>query len=145
MSANFLSPDLMKPVQRSFDGQSFRSLDFRRANFQDLCAELRKVDWDQLRMSCSFEEFPKLFTETLYDICASLVPVKKVSTGKPKAFHALRRKKKRLTTHLDAVTNHGSPNRIQAIKRQLALVSYDLKETIINNADYQEQKAVQKI
>ena len=145
MSANFLSSNLMKPVQRSFDGQSFRSLDFRRANFQDVCAELRKVDWDQLRMSCSFEEFPKLFTETLYDISASLVPVKKVSTGKPKAFYALRRKKKRLTTRLEAVTSHGSPNRIQAIKCQLALVSYDLKETIINNADYREQKAVQKI
>ena len=96
-------------------------------------------------MSCSFEEFPKLFTETLYDICTSLVPVKKSSTGKPKALHALRRKKKRLTFRLDAISNCGNPNRVQTIKRQLALVCYDLKEAIINNADYQELKAVQKI
>ena len=145
MSSDLLSPDLLKPTQRTFDEESFRSLDFRRANFEDLRTELKKIDWDQLRMSCSFEEFPKLFTETIYNICASVVPVKNSSTGKPKALHALRRRKKRLTVRLDAVLSCGNPDRAQKIKRQLALVSYDLKEAIIESADHQEMKAVEKI
>ena len=68
-----------------FNEESFRSLDFRRANFEDPRTELRKIDWDQLRTSCSFEQFPKLFTETIYNTCVSVVPGKKASSGKPKA------------------------------------------------------------
>ena len=145
VSSNFLDPNLLKPTRKTFNEESFRSLDFRRANFEEIREELRKVDWAQLRTSCSFEEFPKLFTETLYNICVSLVPMKKASTGKPKAFHALQRKKKRLFARLEAVSKFGNSNHAQALKRKLALVSYDLKEAIANNADYQELKAVKKI
>ena len=54
-------------------------------------------------------------------------------------------KKKRLNARLEAISKFGNPNHAQSIKRKLALVSYDLKEAIANNADYQELKAVKKI
>ena len=67
-----------------FDENSFRSLDFHKANFEVLKSKFSEVDWSTLRRQCAFEEFPVLLTDTLFQICASSVPCKKTPSGRPK-------------------------------------------------------------
>ncbi|KAL5254852.1 hypothetical protein ACHWQZ_G014331 [Mnemiopsis leidyi] len=76
-----------------FDTNDFRSNDFQRADFDKLNESLESVDWRDLRESCSFEEFPALFIETVHGICQANVPLKKPRTGKPFSYNWLRRKK----------------------------------------------------
>ena len=44
----------------NFEEDEFRSLDFNKANFEDLRTKLDHFDYLSLRTSCSFEEFPEL-------------------------------------------------------------------------------------
>ena len=82
MSSNPLSPE-ESSVPR-FDENSFRALDFNKADFEQIRHDLQEIDWNQLQSLCSFEEFPVLFTYTLFQVCSSSTPLKKVPTGRPK-------------------------------------------------------------
>ena len=75
-----------------FDENLFRSLDFYKANFEVLKSKFSEVDWSTLRRQCTFEELPVLLNDSLFQICASSVPSKKTSSGRPKHVNALRRK-----------------------------------------------------
>ena len=69
-----------------FDENEFRSLDFTQADFSEARKKLEDVNWEALRMNSTFEEFPRLFTDTLHQICKDCVPVKKIlKTGKPRS------------------------------------------------------------
>ena len=68
-----------------------------------------------LRALCSFEEFPMLFTDTLFQVCSASVPARKASSGRPKHINALRRKRKRLETRLNAVSFIGNVTQSQCI------------------------------
>jgi hypothetical protein len=72
------NPDLgqEKSALPKFDENSFRSLDFHKADFSSLRNEIEDFNGAQLRSSssCSFEEFPSSFTDTLFQICSSHVP-----------------------------------------------------------------------
>ena len=46
-----------------FDENEFRSLDFNEADNCELDKKLLAIDWEQLRESSSFEEFPEVFTK----------------------------------------------------------------------------------
>ena len=132
-----------KPL--SYDESTFQSLDFHKANFETLGDEIKAFDWVQLRSSCTFEEFPALFTDTLLDICKVHAPVKRRRTGRPHVLHALRRKKKRLTARYNAVLNRGDITLANNLKLKLALLCYDIKEAINNDLDRKESSAVEKI
>ena len=106
---------------------------------------MRRVNWDALQESCNEQEFPILFTDTLLQICKKEVPLKKLSTGKPKLLNALRRKKKRLLTRLRAAELGGNQQRIAALKDKVALLYYDIKEAIVTNLENREKAAVTKI
>ena len=102
-----------RPHVHIFDDDDFRSLDFNNADFDVLNNKLRDVDWDNLRASCSYQEFPPLFTDTLFQISSSVVPKKKTPTGRPRVLNALRRKKKRIKARLNALQqNNGDSLRI---------------------------------
>ena len=125
-----------------------------------------------MRNLCSFEEFPALFTDidsfwefqiisdysdflrqmilhcldTLFQICQSFVPHKRVPSGRPKHVNALRRKKARLKTRLDALlAMNGNPVHIRNVKDKLALICYDIKDAFHNEMDKKESKALEKI
>ena len=72
----------------NFKEDVFRSLGFNKANFEDLITKLDHFDWLSLRNSCSFEDFPEVFTSTLLEICKSCTPRKRVRTGRPQAVNA---------------------------------------------------------
>ena len=136
-----------RPHINKFDEDDFRSLDFYQADFDELSRKLREVDWDVLKASCTDQEFPVLFTDTLFQISKSVVPLKKSPTGKPKALNALRRKKKKLRTRLTAVCDVSGSNcqRAKELENQIALICYEIKEAINSHLDSREHKAVSKI
>lgn len=144
LSFNPTSPS--RPHVNVFDDNDFRSLDFSKADFEEINDQLSLIDWNSLRGQCSQEEFPALFTDTLFQVCQSHVPKKKIKTGRPKVLHALRRKKKRLQTRLDAInSNGGNPQHARNLHNQISLICYDIKEAIYEELDHREQKAVDKI
>ena len=51
-----------------FDENEFRSLDFTQADFSKVRKKLEDENWEELRMNSTFEEFPRLFTDTLSDL-----------------------------------------------------------------------------
>ena len=95
--------DNSKQKRARFTEDSFRSLDFQKANFEEIGEKISAIDWEQLRSKCNFEDFPALFTEAVLNICKSSVPQKKSKSGKPKMLNALRRKKKRLQARLNCI------------------------------------------
>ena len=130
----------------TFDENSFRSLDFSKADLDHLKQKLSEVDWVMLRSLSSFEEFPALFTDTLFQICQKCVPTKKVPTGRPKHLNALRRKKKRTQARLNAlISSNGNTNHINEVTTKLALLCYDIKDAFNKHMDRKEHNAVEKI
>ena len=129
-----------------FDENEFRSLDFAQADFSEVREKLADVNWKELRQNSTYEEFPRLFTNVLFQICKDCVPVKKISkTGKPRSLHALQRKKAKLKTRLQAAELGGNTQRIQCLKSSIALLCFKIKEQIDNRLDLQEHRAVDKI
>jgi len=130
----------------TFDENNFRSLDFNKVNLSGLRSDLGDVDWNALRVSTSFEDFPKLFTDTVFQVCKRHVPLKKPATGGPRHGNALRRKKKRLQGRLDALIEHeANPEHISNVRSQLALVHYEIKEAHCKYRDMKENLALSKI
>ena len=116
-----------KSAVPKFDENSFRCLDFHQADFSSLSKELKDFDWPQLRSSCSFEEFPALFTDTLFQMCSLHVPRKTVPSGRPKHTNALRRKRNRLKARLNALVNNGALDvHIRNVRNKVQLHSYSM-------------------
>ena len=133
-------------MAHKFDENSFRSLDFHKTNFEVLKSKFNQVDWSTLRRQCTFEEFPVLLTDTLFQICASSVPFKKTPSGHPKHVNALRRKRNRQMARLRTLSDNGaSPEHILRVSNKIALLQYDIKEACVKRLDYKEQKAVERI
>ena len=128
-----------------YDPNDFRSLDFQRADFDKLNDSLRCVDWSDLRESCSFEDFPELFTKTLHSVCAANVPLKKPPAGKPSSYNSLRRKKAKLKTRLAAARCANDATRIKELETSLNLVCYDIRDAITTQLDKRETRAVSRI
>ena len=145
ISFNPASP--YRPHVNTFDEDNFRSLNFFEADFDVLNQKFGEIDWEMLQSSCSDQDFPALFTDTLFQICKSVVPPKKVSAGKPKALNSLRRRKKKLQTRLSAVQAiHGTQDqRARELQNQIALICYEIKEAINQHLNMREQKAASKI
>ena len=59
-----LSPD--KSAVPAFNDNSFREIDFNKADFVKIKQDLSEIEWDQLRDLCSFGEFPILFADTVF-------------------------------------------------------------------------------
>ena len=131
----------------NFQKNEFRSLDFSKADFDEVNARLEAVDWNILRESSSTEEFTKLFTSKLLDICLETIPRKQISRGKSKALNGLRRKKQRLQARIAAMKSR--PNfdisHLQNLERQLALVVYEIKDSYDEQAANREKVAISKI
>ena len=145
LSENPLSEE--KSNVPNFDQDDFRSLDFNNADIDRIKNMLSDIDWNVLRGHCSFEEFPILFTDTLLQICQICVPQKKINSGRPKAFNALRRKKKRVLARYNALLSkdNSNPEHVATIKSKLALICYDIKDEINKNLDQKEALAVSRI
>ena len=133
------------PSANSANKNEFRSLDFRHADFDKLNDRLWAIDWDQLRSSYSFDDFPAVLTNKIFSECSAVIPLKKPPAGHPKCYNTLRRRKAKLKTHLSAAKVGGDCAHIRALEDQIAGVCFDIKEAIFQHLDSRENTAVQKI
>ncbi|KAL5268247.1 hypothetical protein ACHWQZ_G002197 [Mnemiopsis leidyi] len=140
------NPGIWEKAQSSYLGEmSFRSLDFNRADFDVLNAKLSAIDWEEIRHSDSFEEFPAKFTSKVLEICLENVPRKQPPSGKPRIYNSLRRKKSRLNIRLLAANGANDAARVKKLEDEVGLLSFKIKEAIVRHLDESERRAVGKI
>ena len=140
------NPGTWEKAQSSYLGEmSFRSLDFNRADYDILNAKLSATDWEELRDSTTFAEFPSEFTNKVLDICLENVPRKQPPSGKPRIYNTLRRKKSRLNIRLLAAKCANDATRIKKLEDEIGLLSFKIKEAIVHHLNESERRAVEKI
>ena len=140
------TPGVMEEARATYlDEVNFRSLDFNRADFSLLNDMFEAVNWEELRNSGTFEEFPEKFTRKVLNLCLDSIPRKKPPTGRPKLYNALRRRKAKLKTRISAAQCTGDAARIKQLEDEIGLVSYDIKEAIVHHLDLSEKRAVERI
>ena len=140
------NPGMMEDAQATYlDEMNFRSLDFNQTDFSQLNKIFDTVNWEKLRHSCTFEEFPAKLTQTVLNACLDSVPRKQFPSGKPKLYNALRRKKSKLRVRLSAAKCTGDLVRIKELENAIGLVSYEIKEAVVHHLDRNEKRAVERI
>ena len=130
----------------------FRALDLEKANFKKINQSLAAVDWVCLKASCTNEEFPSLFNETVLQICQNHCPPKTGSIKQKRKsqygrnLHTLNRKKRKMRARLNTLKqlNPTSPF-IPKLKKDIGRICLQLKEIVKSNLRSQEQKIVQKL
>ena len=133
------SPCLNVPLE------GFASLDFNRADFENLNRAIAQVDWRSLQDICSNDQFPILFSMTLFQLCEIYVPKKKSRSGKPKKVNALRRQRKRINKQLERAKRARNARLINSLDRQVSLLTYKIKEAYMHHRDNDEKRAISKI
>ena len=141
--------DLSEPIHsipsRNVPLEGFVSLDFSRADYDNLNQAIAQVDWKSLQDICSNDQFPILFSMTLFQLCEDHVPKKKTRSGKPKMVNALRRKKKRIQKRLDRAKRSENTRLITSLDREVSLITYKIKEAHILHRGKNERRAISKI
>lgn len=130
---------------------SFRSLNTHKADFDQIKTHLQEVNWDELRESCSAEEFPELLKLTVLQICELYIPNKKLS-NKPENKHSrnrriLRRNKRNLQNSLNMqqTLTPAQTRKIQKTKDKLEEIHTKIKASIEDQRIEEERRAVQAI
>ena len=128
----------------AFDDNSFRALDFNKADFVKIKQDLSEIEWDQLRDLCSFEEFPILFTDSFASMPCINSP-EKTPIGEAKAIKCFAKEEKRIEARLSAVLCRGQLIHARSLQNKLALIHYDIKDAICKEQEKREQNAVERI
>ena len=135
----FLSFNPCQPYHSSppeFNSSTFRSLDFNKANFEDINNILSSVKWNVLYEECDEEEFSELFTLILLQACMLGCPTKKTPPSKKgnKGLRILSRKKRKIQKALDkAEANPLSPeSQLQSLRKKLAIIHYSIRDAIVD-------------
>ena len=131
-----------------FTVSAFRSLDFQKADFSKISGMIASVKWAEILESCSKDDIPELFTETLLQVCQAGCPRKVPPKNKTSSSVRIpSRRKRNLQAQLnEAVNNPYSPlTHIESLKRKLALAHIDIRDAINQDLLYREQQAVSKV
>ena len=140
------NPGTIEDAQASYlDEMNFRSLDFKQADFTQLNKIFDEVNWEELRDTGTYEEFPAKFTQTVLNACLANIPRKRPPTGKPKLYNSLRRRKSKLNIRLSAAKIAGNTARVKELEDEIGLVMFEIKEAIIHHLDQGERRAVERI
>lgn len=128
-----------KPVQ---EANNFAALNFSKADYNLISTDILDRDWNAIKQNCTIEEYPKIMTEIILNICQKHVPKRRLRTGKLRILNTLRRKKKRLEKRLSNSTEANVRTRLE---RELALVYYQIKEAFNDKKDKEEKSAISNI
>ena len=124
---------------------SFKALDFTRADFHRISEDLELVDWREIQSLVSFEEFPVAFTLIVLQICMEHTPLRRPRSGRPKVMNSLRRRKKRLEKKVaKAIQTRDETTKVSA-ERSLALTCFQIKEAYMESSMEREAKIVEKV
>ena len=139
----------LEPNPPDFLSSSFRSLDFSKANFEDLNSTLLEINWQELWDICNVpDDFSELLPMVLLQVCEAKCPRKMPPSKKQcHSLRALSRKKRRIRKQLDkALANPLSPTaQVKSLETKLSLTYADIKDDINKNLAFKETQAVNKI
>ena len=136
------------PAPPDFSADSFRSLDFHRADYDKINSLLSSVNWQELWNLSDPSEFPELLTLVLLQICELGCPRKQLTTRNSNcSLHALSRKKRKLQSRLRSAEEDPTSTaaHLESLRKQLAAVYADMRDSINNDLHYREEQAVNKV
>ena len=143
----------------SYDKNSFRAVDFHRADFDAMNEQLSSVDWYALQELCGEDEngsnFLELLRLTILQITLLHSPAKAMtdpdSTSGNKSRHqrdryVLKRRRRKLNARISALNEKdpSSPT-IAKLKNEVSLLTFEISELIIKQLNEKEAKAVSTI
>ena len=146
MSYNPCQPNVNEPP--SFEAASFRSLDYSKADFDSISSSLISHDWATLLEEYGLEDFPRVFTSKLLSICQEHCPLKLPPRRKGSTkMRVLSRKKRKLQHRLESLLADPSSSKdtISDLEDKIALLHYDIKDTVLSERLYREGLAVGKV
>lgn len=132
----------------------FRALNLHKAKYEKINEDLANVNWDNLRTSCTPEEYPEILNQTVLDICKKHSPEKlenpskasKAKSTKGKNLHSLNRKKRKRKARLSALINlNPSSPSIPKLKREIGNICLAIKDTVKQLKIEEELNLVSKI
>ena len=131
-----------------FIEESFRSLDFSKADFVKIDETLSEINWVNLKESCSDENFPELLNSTLLQACQQGCPKKAPPKGKSNSVvQTISRKKRRLQQQLHEAENSVNcpSSRIESLRQKIALAYINIRDAINDELLYRETQAAEKL
>ena len=121
---------------------TFRSLNFNKANFDQISEHLANINWNDLQSLCSLEEFPELIRLTVLQVCMLYTPLKTSNAPKQNSFvkkrNILRRRKAKINNQISAIKSRKNPCRAKLGKLRIEL--FDINFQISNSINYQREK-----
>ena len=139
---------LSPPAPPDFIEESFRSLDFNKADFVKINESLSEINWVNLMESCSDEDFPELLNLTLLQACQQGCPKKVPPKSKTDStVQAISRKKRKLQVQLDEAENSVNcpTSKIDSLRRKIALAHINIRDAINEDRLYREEQAAEKL
>ena len=133
----------------SVSSQSFSSLNFQKADFEKVNNELKNVDWDLLRSSNSFADFPIVFYNTVLSICCKYTPLKKVSFKSRrskyyKVCYSINRKRRKVKARIKAIKAlHPHSESIILLQSKLVSLELEAQDKIKNFKHSEEKRALE--
>ena len=152
LSTDLQAPKLRKKTQNlqnpSVNQNSLCSLNFHKADFDKINEELQNIDWLNLEASCTNEEFPEMFYDTVLQICTKYAPPKsKPKTRKQskhfKTCYSINRKRRKIMSKLKAlISTQPNSDRIQLYRSQLLNLEKEAQEKISRSQEEEEAKTI---
>ena len=129
---------------------TFRSLNLQKADFNKISDHLKSLNWDELKSMCSLEEFSELLRLTVLQVCMLYSPAKSDKSAKInpylRARNILRRRKRKVRAQINAMKEKNiTSKKIDKLRAELYEIEQNLKESIQNQRQASELKAVQAI
>lgn len=136
-------------VSPKFKEHTFRNLNLRDADYEEINKHFSEIDWDELRTGCTQEEFPELLRLTVLQTCELYCKPKLITTNKSKSSRAryiLKRKRLKLKKRLEAIksANPNSPI-IEELSNGIYSIEVEIKDIIIEQQRLREEKIVQAV
>ena len=140
-----------RPNSKTSEKVLFRALNLHKADYSKIRDHLKSIQWDELRDSCSFEEFPELFKQTLLQVCELYSPKRGASNYSLNQYtrnrRILNRRRRKLQSKLNQLKNF-SPHKtrqIDNLNSKINEIYLQVKESIAAQKKDAELKAVHKI
>ena len=131
------------------DEINFNKLNYQKADFTKINQALSEVSWDNIKESCTLEEFPLLLNKKLFEICAKHTPLwvnKKAAKKDQRCRRSLNRKKYKLRSRMHAIKaiNPGS-DKIKVLEEKIKEIQQKVKSSVLLQIRVDEQNALKAI
>ena len=139
------------PQRQTSEKHSFRALNLHKADFQKIRDHLKNVKWDDLRETCSAEEFPQLLKLTVLQSCELYTPSSVIGSKSINKYtrnrRILSRKRRRLQKQLSRTTTLSPENTtlIENLNTKLNDIHLQIKASVNEQKSEAERLAVQTI